>query len=97
MTKMATEITHRILMENKCYYGLKKQLQSRYLSRSAKCKLYKTLTRPVFLYGSESWTLNKDNEERLKTFERKILRKIYGPVNEGEIWRIRYNNELYKL
>jgi hypothetical protein len=30
-------------------------------------------------------------------FERKILRRIYGPVNEGGRWRIRYNDELYQL
>jgi hypothetical protein len=38
-----------------------------------------------------------DNEERLKTFERKIYRKIYGPVNGGGKWHIRYNNKLHKL
>jgi len=30
----------------------------------------------------------------LRIFERKILRKIYGPVQEGDTWRIRYNEEL---
>jgi len=28
-------------------------------------------------------------------FERRILRKIYGPVNDKVIWRTRYSNELY--
>jgi hypothetical protein len=30
----------------------------------------------------------------LAAFERKILRKIYGPVKENELWRIRQNDEL---
>jgi hypothetical protein len=30
----------------------------------------------------------------LAVFERKILRKIYGPVKENELWRIRRNDEL---
>ncbi|PSN37777.1 hypothetical protein C0J52_15854 [Blattella germanica] len=30
-------------------------------------------------------------------FERKVLRKIYGPVNDRGIWRIRNNNEIYNL
>jgi len=30
-------------------------------------------------------------------FERKVLRKIYGPVVDKGVWRIRYNNELCKL
>uniref|UniRef100_A0A1B0EY09 Uncharacterized protein n=1 Tax=Phlebotomus papatasi TaxID=29031 RepID=A0A1B0EY09_PHLPP len=53
---------------------------------------------PVVLYGCESWTLNKLDEDRLNCFERKILRRIYGPVEEsrGE-WRIRHNHELYDL
>jgi hypothetical protein len=49
------------------------------------------------MYGSESWPLSKKDENLLQIFERRILRKIYGPINEGGIWGIRYNNELYKL
>jgi hypothetical protein len=33
----------------------------------------------------------------LNTFERKILRRIYGPTHEGGCWRSRWNNELYSL
>jgi hypothetical protein len=33
----------------------------------------------------------------LNTFERKILRRIYGPTQEGGCWRPRWNNELYSL
>ena len=33
----------------------------------------------------------------LGVFERKILRRIYGPICEGAIWRSRYNEELYQL
>ena len=33
-------------------------------------------------------------ERALAVFERKILRKIYGPVKENELWRIRQNDEL---
>jgi hypothetical protein len=42
--------------------------------------LYRTLVSPVVTYGSESWTLSKEEERALAVFERKILRKIYGPV-----------------
>jgi hypothetical protein len=49
------------------------------------------------MYGNESWPLSKKDENLLQIFERRILRSIYGPINEGGIWRIRYNNELYKL
>ena len=35
-----------------------------------------------------------EEERALAVFGRKILRKIYGPVKENEIWRIRRNDEL---
>jgi len=40
------------------------------------------------------WTLTMEEERALAVFERKILRKIYGPVKENELWRIRQNDEL---
>jgi hypothetical protein len=61
-----------------------------------KCKLYKTLIRPVLLYGCESWAINRYNVEKIAIFEKKVLRKIYGPRDNGR-WIIRYNNELYQL
>jgi hypothetical protein len=33
----------------------------------------------------------------LNTFERKILRRIYGPIQEGGCWRPIWNNELYSV
>ena len=35
-----------------------------------------------------------EEERALAAFERKILRKIYGPVKENELWRTRQNDEL---
>jgi hypothetical protein len=48
----------------------------------------------VVTYGSESWTLTIEEERVLAVFERKILQKIYGPVEEKELWKIRRNDEL---
>ena len=39
----------------------------------------------------------KSNEEWLRIFERKVLRKIFGPANKNGTWRMRYNNDLYSL
>ena len=33
----------------------------------------------------------------LRIFERRILRTIYGPINDNGTWRTRYNNKLYTL
>jgi hypothetical protein len=72
-------------------------LKSKIIKRSVKMQIYKTAVRPVATYGSETWTLTKWDENSLRIFERKILRKIYGPVQGGDTWRIRYNEELNRL
>ena len=41
--------------------------------------------------------LTAAEETALRRFERKVLRKIYGPVVDKGVWRIRYNSELCKL
>jgi hypothetical protein len=66
--------------------------------RKAKFEIYKTLIRPVAIYGSESWNTTEEDENRLGVFERKVLRTIIGPlrVSEGQ-YRIRYNHELYQI
>jgi hypothetical protein len=53
--------------------------------------------RPVTTYGSETRTLTKSDENSLRIFERKILRKVYGPLQEGDTWRIRYNEEFNRF
>ena len=94
---LRAEIGNRIKMANKCFFGLKRQLRSNLINRKTKLKLYKTLILPVLLYGSETWTLNQDIQRPLETFERKILRTIFGAIQEKGCWRTRYNFELYRL
>jgi len=54
-----------------------------------------SLIRPVVTYGCEAWTLTTRHEQYLRISERRILRKIFGPVqNEDGSWRIRMNHEL---
>jgi hypothetical protein len=76
------------------YYANRQLLNSNLISRNNKLQIYRTLVRPVVSYGSESWTLTMEEETALVVFERKILRRIYGPVKENESWRIRRNDEL---
>ena len=94
---VSLEIQRRITLANKCYYGLNRQLSSRALSRRTKLALYKTLIIPVLVYGAESWTLSAADEKSLGTFERKVLRKIYGPIFADGEYRRRMNSELYNL
>jgi len=93
----SVEVNARLTMANRAYHGLQNHMKSRIISRSIKTLLYKTLIRPVLTYGAETWVLSKQDEHRLSIFEHKILRRIYGPVMDGERWRIRTNQELYHL
>jgi hypothetical protein len=49
--------------------------------------LYNTLIRPVLLYVSETWCLTK-KRNRYMHLRGKVLRKIFGPVKDGEVRRI---------
>ena len=91
------EIRRRVTLGNKCYFGLLTLLRSKAIHRNLKCMLYKTLIRPVVTYGSESWCMTNKEEQMLLTFERKILRTIFGPVLDQNRWRRRYNHELMQL
>jgi hypothetical protein len=66
------------------------------LSRNVKFKIYKTIILPVVLYGCETWSLTLRDENRLRVFENRVLRRIFGPKRDevtGE-WRKMYNEEL---
>lgn len=91
------EIEHRLITANKCYYSLHKLLSSKLLSRSSKLRCYKTIIMPTLLYCCETWVLTKKTTKSLFTFENKILRKIFGPIQENNSWRILKNKELREI
>ena len=90
------EIKRRVMAANRCFHGLQRHLRSKLLTNETKCRIYKTLIRPVLLYGCESWPTRKEDEQLLLAFERKVLRAIFGAVREGERYRRRYNFELQR-
>jgi len=51
----------------------------------------------MLTHASEAWTLTKRDRKQLNVFERKVYRRILGPVydNEKENWRILTNKEIY--
>jgi hypothetical protein len=54
---------------------------------------------PVVLYGCETWSLKLREEHRLRVFENRVLKKIFGPKRDevmGE-WRKLHNEELRDL
>jgi hypothetical protein len=93
-----SEIQARILSGNRCYNACGKLIKSRALNRSSKLKVCKSLIRPIVTYGCEAWTFTNRDEQCLRVFERRILRRIFGPVrDEDGCWIIRMNHELNDL
>ena len=54
---------------------------------------------PVVLYGCETWSLTLREEHRLRVFENRVLRRIFGPRRDEvtEEWRKLHNEELNDL
>jgi hypothetical protein len=46
------------------------------------------------MYASETWVLKEISIQKQLVFERKILRRMFGPTKENQIWRIKNNEEL---
>jgi hypothetical protein len=69
------------------------------LSRNLKVKIYKTIILPVVLYGCETWSLTLREEYRLKVFENRVLRRIFGPKRDEVMgdWRKLHSGELHNL
>ena len=53
----------------------------------------------MVLYGCETWSLTLREERRLRVFENRVLRRVFGPKRDeltGE-WRKLHNEELNDL
>jgi len=74
-------------------------LPSSLLSKNLKIKVYRTIMLPLVLYGCETWLPTMREEHRLRVFENRVLRRIFGPRRDkvtGE-WRKLHNEELNDL
>ena len=93
------EIKSRLKLGNACYYSVQNLLSSSLLSKNLKIKIYRTRILPVVLYGCETWSLTLREEHRLRVFENRVLRRVFGPKRD-EItgkWRKLHNEELSDL
>ena len=70
------EILSRIAQSNAALSKLKSLWNSKALSIKTKLKLMRSLVHSIFLYGSETWTINKYLEKRINAFENKSYRKL---------------------
>ena len=67
--------------------------------KDLKIKIYRTIILPVVWYGCETWSLALREQRRLREFENRKLRRIFGPKRDGVTgwWRKLHNEELNDL
>ena len=73
-------------------------MSSRLISKNLKIKIYKTIILPLVLNGCEAWSIILKEERRLRVFDYRTPRQIFGPKRDanGE-WRRLPNEELHNL
>ena len=101
---LGTTLTHQNFIQeeincvlksgNACYHLVQILLSSMLPSKNL--KIYRTIILPVVLYGCETWSLTLREERRLRVFENRVLRRIFGPRRDEltREWRKLHNEEL---
>ena len=57
-------------------------VSSRLLSKNTKIKIYGAISLPLVLYGCGTWSFTLREECRLRVFENRVLRRIFGPTKD---------------
>jgi hypothetical protein len=74
-------------------------MSSRLLSKNIKIRICKAIILLVVLYACETWSLTLREEHRLRVFQNRVLRRIFGPKRYEVMggWRKLRNKELHNL
>jgi hypothetical protein len=93
------EIKSRLKSRNAWYDSVQNLLSSSLLSKNTKIRVYRSIILPFVLYGCETWPLTLREEQRLRVFENRVLRRIFGPKGDEATgkWRRTHNEELNDL
>jgi len=94
-----TDLQERIKNANKTYFMLQKFFRNKNMSKKLKLRLKNTIIDETLTYASETWILSKRDRKQINIFERKVYRRILGPLydNEKENRRILTNKEIYTM
>ena len=92
-----THLEERIKNANKTYFMLQNFFKNKNISKKLKLILKNTIIDKTSTYALETSTLTKGDRKQLNIFERKVYRRILGPVyyKGKENWRILTNEEIY--
>jgi hypothetical protein len=80
---MHEEMKSRLNLGSACYHSVQILLPSHLLSRNITVKLKKNLILPVVLCGCDTWSVSLREEHRLRVFENRVLRRLFGPKRGG--------------
>jgi hypothetical protein len=78
---------------------VQKLVSSCLLSVNIKIKMYRSMILPVVVYGCETWSVTLKDEHRLRVFNNRVLRKIFGSKRDDvtRSWGKLHNEELHAL
>jgi len=85
------EIKSGLKLGNACYYSVHNLSSSSLLSKNLEINIYRTIILPVVLYGYETWSRTLRDERRLRVFENRVLRRVFGPKRD----EVKGNGENY--
>jgi len=76
-----------------------RNFRNKNISKKLKLKLKNIIIDKTLTCASENWILTKRDRTKINIFERKVYRRILGPVydNEKENWRILTNKEIFAV
>ena len=93
------EIKSGLKLGKACYHSVQNVLSTIFLSNNIETKIYRAVILTVVLYGCEAWSPTVGEEDRLRVFENRLLRKVFGSKRvkvTGE-WRILHKEVFYDL
>jgi hypothetical protein len=98
-TMIPEEIKKRFNSGNASYHSVQNLLYSRLLSNNVKFKAYKAIILPMVLYECETLSLALREVHRLRVFDNRVLRRIFGLKRDKMTggWRKLHNEDLHKL
>jgi hypothetical protein len=93
------EIKSRLKSENSCYHSVQNLLSSGSLSKNEKIQIYRIIILRVVLRGCETGSLTLRDERRLRVFENRAWRRVFGPTRDEATRERRklHNEELNDL
>ena len=61
-------------------------LSTSLLPKNLKIKIFRIIILPAVLYGWETWSITLRDEPRLRVFENRVVRRIFGPKMDEVTW-----------